>query len=231
MVFWNEIYSSCINLSWVAGLLFIAISSVGVISLISFFVEKISPPPALMPNSMKIRIPRSSLLKISLIYAVSGILIVMSMDQNRVLCHLQDPIKGIMLVFSLVYYFFFCQKSKSVSQNDTWPWCIYDTNFTNYYYIVLTRHNCSFPSVMSLQRIFSSTTIIVGLFISVDFGLCDGFRCRGRDVSPHADSSKSSWESRAAWTFVYIGALATLSMFFTLLERHFTCGVSLLHKT
>ena len=75
---------------------------------------------------------------------------------------------------------------------------------------------------MSLQRIFSSTTIIVGLFISVDYGLCDEFRCRGRDVSAHV---RGSWGVKAIWTFVYVGSLAAFAMFFTLLEGHYTTEV------
>lgn len=81
-------------------------------------------------------------------------------------------------------------------------------------------------SVMSLQRIFSSTTIIVGLFISVDYGLCDEFRCRGREVSSHTTAAvRGSWGARAVWTFVYVGSLAAFAMFFTMLERHYTTAV------
>lgn len=79
---------------------------------------------------------------------------------------------------------------------------------------------------MSLQRIFASTTIIVGLFISVDYGLCDEFRCRGREVSAHTATMRGSWGVRAVWTFVYVGALAAFAMFFTMLERHYTTGVN-----
>lgn len=168
------------------GLLFTALSSVCILGAICFIVSRVSPPPALIPNSMRIKIPRCALIKVSTIYALSGILITLALDQDRVLCHLQDPIKGIILVFSLVYYFFFCRK------------------------------------MMSLQRIFSSTTIIVGLFISVDYGLCDEFRCRGREVSAHTASMRGSWGVRAVWTFVYVGALAAFAMFFTLLERYYT---------
>ncbi|XP_011306437.1 uncharacterized protein [Fopius arisanus] len=171
-----------------SGLLFIAFFSTCILGVICFMVERISPPPALIPNSLRIKIPRCSLAKISGIYALSGILATLSLDQNRVLCHLQDPIKGITLVFSLVYYFFFCRK------------------------------------MMSLQRIFSSTTIIVGLFISVDYGLCDEFRCRGREVSGHTVKMRGPWGARAIWTLVYVAALALFAMFFTLLELHFTTG-------
>lgn len=83
-------------------------------------------------------------------------------------------------------------------------------------------------SVMSLQRIFSSTTIIVGLFISVDYGLCDEFRCRGREVSSHTTAAmRGTWGVRAIWTFIYVGALAAFAMFFTMLEQHYTTGVIL----
>lgn len=95
-----------------SGLLFTTMSSATFLGIICFVVGRVSPPPALIPNSMRIKIPRCALLKISAVYALSGILITLSLDQNRVLCHLQDPIKGITLVFSLVYYFFFCRKSK-----------------------------------------------------------------------------------------------------------------------
>lgn len=84
--------------------------------------------------------------------------------------------------------------------------------------------------VMSLQRIFSSTTIIVGLFISVDYGLCDEFRCRGREVTSHtAVAMRGSWGVRALWTFVYVGGLAAFAMFFTMLERHYTTTVIYYH--
>ncbi|XP_074097035.1 uncharacterized protein LOC141526128 [Cotesia typhae] len=170
------------------GLLFIAFLSTCIFGLMTIIGEKVSPPPTLIPNSLKIKIPRCSLVKISCFYALSGILVTLSLDQNRVLCHLQDPIKGITLVFSLVYYFFFCRK------------------------------------MMSLQRIFSSTTIIVGLFISVDYGLCDEFRCRGREVSAHTLMMRGSWGVRAVWTLVYVASLAVFALVFTLLELHFTTG-------
>ncbi|XP_017881155.1 uncharacterized protein LOC108625569 [Ceratina calcarata] len=168
------------------ALLFTAFSSSLILGVSCFVTGKVSPPPALIPNSMRVKVPRCALLKISSVYALSAIVMTLCLDRDRVLCHLQDPIKGITLVFSLVYYFFFCRK------------------------------------MMSLQRIFSSTTIIVGLFISVDYGLCDEFRCRGRDVSVHATTIKGSWGVKAIWTFVYVGALAAFAMFFTLLEGHYT---------
>ncbi|CAK9818702.1 hypothetical protein ANTQUA_LOCUS9907 [Anthophora quadrimaculata] len=167
------------------GLLFATLSSTIILGLICFVAGRISPPPPLIPNSMRIKIPRCDLLKISSIYALSGIVITLCLDRDRVPCHLQDPIKGITLVFSLVYYFFFCRK------------------------------------MMSLQRIFTTTTIIGGLFFTVDYGLCDEFRCRGREVAGHTTSSRASWGIKAIWTFVYVGALAAFAMFFTLLEGYY----------
>lgn len=81
---------------------------------------------------------------------------------------------------------------------------------------------------MSLQRIFSSTIIIVGLFISVDYGLCDEFRCRGREVPAHAVTMRGTWGIRAVWTVIYVVSLATFALFFTLLEVHFSNGVSII---
>jgi hypothetical protein len=65
---------------------------------------------------MRVKIPRCGLIKLSTLYALSGILVSLSLDRNRVLCHLQDPIKSITLVFSLVYYFFFCRKSECLDE-------------------------------------------------------------------------------------------------------------------
>ncbi|XP_046424130.1 uncharacterized protein LOC124181530 [Neodiprion fabricii] len=167
------------------GLLFTSISSTLLLGVATFVVGRVSPPPPMVPNSMKVRIPRCSMTKIGAVYALTGIFLTLSLDQNRVLCHVQDPVKAITLFFSLVYYFFFGRK------------------------------------MMTLQRIFSITTILVGLFISVDYGLCDEFRCRGREVSAHTASIRGSWGTRAVWTLVYFASLASLAMFFTMLERHY----------
>lgn len=52
------------------------------------------------------------LLQLSGVYFLCAFFVVYSLDRKRVVCHLQDPIKGIVLVFSLLYYFFFCRKCK-----------------------------------------------------------------------------------------------------------------------
>jgi len=98
------------------GLLFTALCSACILGLVYFIVDRVSPPPALIPNSMRVKIPRCGLIKLSTLYALSGILVSLSLDRNRVLCHLQDPIKSITLVFSLVYYFFFCRKSECLDE-------------------------------------------------------------------------------------------------------------------
>lgn len=73
---------------------------------------------------------------------------------------------------------------------------------------------------MGLQRIFSATTIIVGLFIAVDYGLCDEFRCRGYERERISDDNGTwNWQTHAVWTTVYIVGLALFAGFFTLLER------------
>jgi hypothetical protein len=50
-------------------------------------------------------------LRIGVIYGISCFSVIYSLERKKVICHLQDPIKGIVLIFSLVYYFFFCRKS------------------------------------------------------------------------------------------------------------------------
>jgi hypothetical protein len=74
---------------------------------------------------------------------------------------------------------------------------------------------------MGLRKIFCTTAIIVGLFISVDYGLCDEFRCRGSDRErPSDDAGDWSWQSHFVWTFLYIAGLALWSLDYTLLEGH-----------
>ncbi|KAF7400518.1 hypothetical protein HZH66_005702 [Vespula vulgaris] len=47
------------------GLLFSALGSACILGFVYFVIEKVSPPPPLVPNSMRIRIPRCILIKIS----------------------------------------------------------------------------------------------------------------------------------------------------------------------
>ncbi|KAJ8947418.1 hypothetical protein NQ318_009624 [Aromia moschata] len=132
--------------------------------------------------SFPVRFPR--LILLSGVYFLCAFMVIYALDRKRVLCHLQDPIKGVVLVFSLLYYFFFCRK------------------------------------LMGLQRIFSATTIIVGLFIAVDYGLCDEFRCRGYEREKLSDDTGPwTWQTHAIWTTVYISGLALFAAYFTLLDR------------
>ncbi|KAK7866636.1 hypothetical protein R5R35_011542 [Gryllus longicercus] len=125
----------------------------------------------------------SRVYRFGLAYGLGGFLLLYAVDRKRVMCHLQDPIKGIVLVFSLVYYFFFCKK------------------------------------MMGLQQIFCSTTIVVGLFVSVDYGLCDEFRCRGNEREHRSeDAGPWSWQVHSLWTVLYIVALALWTLHSTLLE-------------
>lgn len=53
------------------------------------------------------------LLILSTCCGLAGTLLTIS-SYRRVPCHLQDPLKGAALVYSLVFYFFFCRKGKSI---------------------------------------------------------------------------------------------------------------------
>lgn len=64
----------------------------------------------------RVPVELSKMYKLGFMYAASGFMVVYAVDRKRVMCHLQDPIKGIVLVFSLVYYFFFCRKSEYPSR-------------------------------------------------------------------------------------------------------------------
>lgn len=54
----------------------------------------------------------SKLVQLSGVYFMCAFFVIYALDRKRVVCHLQDPMKGIVLVFSLLYYFFFCNKCK-----------------------------------------------------------------------------------------------------------------------
>lgn len=70
---------------------------------------------------------------------------------------------------------------------------------------------------MGLRKLFAAATAIVGLFISVDYGLCDRFRCRGVDV-PTTTPVSVGWQGRSVWTIVYIVGVALWTLQFSLLE-------------
>lgn len=72
---------------------------------------------------------------------------------------------------------------------------------------------------MGLQRIFSATTAVVGLFISVDYGLCDEFRCRGRDLTGLTNIT-TGIQDRALWTLVYVIGIGLWTLHLSLLEGY-----------
>lgn len=80
--------------------------------LIGTYIVKIIRPKCVTFNILKAPLKWLDLTKISFVYMISGFMIIYALDRKRVMCHLQDPIKGIVLVFSLIYYFFFCKKRK-----------------------------------------------------------------------------------------------------------------------
>ena len=86
---------------------------------------------------------------------------------------------------------------------------------------------------MGLQKIFSATTAVVGLFISVDYGLCDEFRCHGQDTSimglggsliSQLDAAEArqphptGWQGRAFWTLLYVVGIMLWTLHLSLLE-------------
>lgn len=68
---------------------------------LSSFKKNVIPPISLV-----------SVLQLGYFQGLGGLCIVYALDRQRVLCHLQDPIKGVILVFSMIFYFCFSKKSK-----------------------------------------------------------------------------------------------------------------------
>ncbi|XP_063709059.1 uncharacterized protein LOC134837606 [Culicoides brevitarsis] len=134
-------------------------------------------------RTFQLPIPAKGLCIISTCCGLAGTFCAIG-SYKRVPCHLQDPLKGAALVYSLVFYFFFCRK------------------------------------VMGLQRIFSATTAVVGLFISVDYGLCDEFRCRGKDIVTADTKVTTGWQDRAVWTLMYVIGIALWTLHLSLLEGY-----------
>ncbi|XP_022908214.2 uncharacterized protein [Onthophagus taurus] len=163
---------------------FTSIATCVLIAFITFSTRRFCPKIKNI-NLCKPPLGWSKMILMLMIYLLMGFMIVFAVDRKRVMCHLQDPIKGVVLVFSLVNYFFFCQK------------------------------------MMGLQRIFSATTIIVGLFITVDYGLCDEFRCRGNEREHRSDDAGNwSWQTHSIWAAIYIVGLYLFATFYTLLDRY-----------
>lgn len=100
----------------------------------------------------------------------------------------------------------------------------------NFLKVLLYKVFFAFLTVMGLQRIFSATTAVVGLFISVDYGLCDEFRCRGKDVVTSDTKVMTGWQDRAVWTLMYVIGVALWTLHLSLLEGYVVTlpGVSIL---
>lgn len=59
----------------------------------------------------------SRLITIALVSGISSTVIIIC-SYNRVACHLQDPLKGFILAFAVVFYFMFCKKGSTCSWNN-----------------------------------------------------------------------------------------------------------------
>lgn len=170
-----DVYPSvvfCSAASAVLSFSFICLRAKFRICSLSSFKKNVIPP-----------IPIWRIVEIGTTHAVGGLCILYALDRQRVLCHLQDPIKGVILVFSMIYYFCFCRK------------------------------------IMGLQKVFCATTIVVGLFVSVDYALCDEFHCRGYEREKVEDDG-GEWTSAThfLWGLVYILGLAMWCFHYSLLE-------------
>jgi hypothetical protein len=64
--------------------------------------------------------------------------------------------------------------------------------------------------------------VLLGVFISVDYQLCNEFRCRGRDV-PAAQLRGTfwTWGGHLAWAAAYVMAIGLWVLSCALLENHF----------
>ncbi|XP_026464599.1 uncharacterized protein LOC113367185 [Ctenocephalides felis] len=188
-IYWRQLELNSQHVTRYSGLLFVATvttATVCALAVISSWVSnwdvRVLKPPFNVYRT----------LMIGCSYGLGGTLITMA--NSRIPCHLQDPLKALTMLLSLIFYFFMCRR------------------------------------VMGLQRIFSATTSVVGLFIAVDYGLCDEYRCRGFELSTETDFPVSeidtdedgtdTWRQRLIWTLVYVIGLALWTLHITFLESH-----------
>lgn len=82
------------------------------IALILLFILKNICPHYKNLKVFKIPVSGLKVLEIGVLYGLSGFMVIYALDRKRVVCHIQDPVKGVVLIFSLLYYFFFCRKCK-----------------------------------------------------------------------------------------------------------------------
>lgn len=170
-----DVYPSilfCTATSSILTLALLCISAKFRVFSIPSFKENVIPPFTLW-----------RIVQIGSMHSIGGLSILFALDRQRVLCHLQDPMKGLILVFSMVYYFCFSRK------------------------------------IMGLQKVFCATTIVIGLFVSVDYALCDEFHCRGYEREKVEDDS-GHWNraTHFLWGVAYILGLGAWCFHFSLLE-------------
>lgn len=67
---------------------------------------------------------------------------------------------------------------------------------------------------MSLERTFCTITIIIGVFVTVDFGICDRFRCNGN----HQSTSDVTSRLHFLYVVIYILAHGVWVLHFTYFE-------------
>lgn len=71
---------------------------------------------------------------------------------------------------------------------------------------------------MALQKVFAATTGIVGIFICVDYGLCDEFRCRGNEIPKTTLHTDSGWQGSAFWSLAYAFSIILWTLHLSLIE-------------
>lgn len=80
------------------------------IAFVILLVLKNSCPHYRSLRLFKVPVNWLKIFEIGVLYGFSGFMVVYAVDRKRVVCHIQDPVKGVVLIFSLLYYFFFCRK-------------------------------------------------------------------------------------------------------------------------
>lgn len=107
------LYMESINVKSDAYTLILSTNTLTVVTtLLLLIIIKNSCPHYKNMQIFKFPVPGLKVIQVSVIYTLSGFMVIYAMDRKRVMCHVQDPVKGVVLIFSLLYYFFFCRKCK-----------------------------------------------------------------------------------------------------------------------
>lgn len=123
----------------------------------------------------------------------------------------------------LFYFIFYFRIYVHLTTASTWTLYIHISRLLFFFFIF-----SPLILVMGLQRLFSATTAVVGLFISVDYGLCDEFRCRGSNIIATAPLPTVGWQGRAMWTLVYVAGIALWTLHLSLLEGNIVTPVNVI---